>query len=241
MPLYFDTFSNKFCVEPNSNTKLVCSDITENTRKNGKDAPPIICCDGKYKIQIDAYFDSSNKRKNYIRAKLYIDEKLLLPISRYFNPQKNNPCSNPIHNINYYHQHCCHPGPYTISQNPFYHDSPIDSNRLFITICEIYNGITIWIQREIQGLAKSYALYSQSHKNALEYPFRLAGSIELVRLYEDMINIHDYCGSAFDEDSIKALRYRLDTIQLNTNCVNISRGNAKLYDVIWNYVKDYVA
>lgn len=79
MPLYFDTYSQKFCLESNSNTKLVCSDIIENTRKNGKDAPPIICCDGKYKIQIDAYFDSSNKRKNYIRAKLYIDEKLILP------------------------------------------------------------------------------------------------------------------------------------------------------------------
>lgn len=238
MPLYFDTYTQKFCVESNSNAKLICSDIVENTRKAGKNAPSIICGDGKIELQIDAYFDSNNEQRSYIRAKVFIDGVLMLPISRYFNSQRRNPVNNPIHNINYY-THWYHPGPYTIVQHPLCCDNNGD-NDVFPAICEICNNATTWIQDETQRLATSYFLYSKHNKNHLENPFRLAGSITLARLYEKVIDIHDFCGFAFDDDCLNVMHYLFDTILQEQNKSKASQHRIELYDVIWNYVKDYI-
>ncbi len=238
MPLYFDTFSNKFCVEPNSNTKLVCSDITENTRKNGKDAPPIICCDGKYKIQIDAYFDSNYEHRSYMRAKVVIDGVLMLPISQY-NPDKptDKRLSVSEHHINYFNQ-WHHKGPYTIAQGAYRRTSPISNERLFSLICEICNDTNTWIEKEICTLVKNCRNYISRKRKGWIHPSRLASSILLMQRYDKFVSIQNLCGKTFENDCLNILKSGMDIMLSQTNYAHNIDKVIHEYDVIWQYVKD---
>lgn len=233
MPLYFDTYSKKFCLESNPNTELICPDIVENTRKTGKEASPMICGDGKYELQIDAFFDSKDKQRNYIRAKVIIDGVLMLPISQY-NPSKAKLL--PEHNINYF-ENWYHKGPYTIAQGAYRRSYPMSSERLFSQICDICNETDAWVNNETSTLIDKFKYYVNNKKDAWKNPNRLASFLFLINRYEKFFPIYRLCGNTIRDCCMRTLQYGMDLIQLQQIDKRLMKKRIEEYDIIWQYVK----
>ena len=189
-------------------------------------------------MQIDAFFDSKDKQRSYIRAKVIIDGVLMLPISLY-NPDKptDKRLSVPEHHINYFNQ-WYHKGPYTIAQGAYRRTSPISNERMFSLICEICNDTNTWIEKEICTLVKNCNNYISKKRNGWIHPSRLASSILLMRRYDKFVSIQNLCGKTFENDCLNTLKSGMDFIRSQINYAQNMDKEIHEYDVIWQYVKD---